>query len=848
MSLEVRRVLHEAADSNILSVAINPFRRELYTGLADSRIKVWHSETGEFLRTLHEHSGWVTGLIYSTLNRLLFSSSVDGKIKVWNNKCEVTWTEKINEPIYCLALEHKKNYLIAGFNKEMRVYSIEEEGNLVVKSTQEKIPLKLLHTLKSHKDLIRSIVCSDHGKIYSGGYDGTVCIYDSENPRKYTTIMRAHDGAISCVAFDNVNNWLITGSFDGSAKIWSQDGKALQKFEGFSEAITGVCYVPATRQLLIAASSPEPAVYDPRTGMNVTEFVPSLAPPECGDAAYLAFFPFPDTQEVVGTTSGRHLVLWKFNGCGAKRIVRGGEEWVESLCVAYGSSVYSASADGSVRRWEASSQVTTDLYSCQEVIKTQHAGSVLCMAFREYREEEGRAAVERDGTFVTNSEDLGSPGTPSGLPVKRSGTLVTASDDCTIRVWTTASGSLQMDMSDTPKFIFRTQARPAGPTPGGGRGPAGAAAGSGEATEGHSDRIVGLVVVEDIVVSVSWDMSIRYWDLVTGTAAHVIAKAHTDLITGVDYSPDGDEIGTSSADKLAKVWDFDSGQALLVLTGHTADVTCIKWNPVHHVWVTGSEDETVRTWHAKSGAMLQLMKSRGGGVNALGIDLRRGYVLAASSQDFNIRLYDPVAGEALQIHTGHADAVRAIVHVPERRQYLSCSWDRTIRVWNDTDHPEVPAGRGAGETSSLKSPAASAATLTTIASTVSVAEPDSDPAFTPYHILHPPLKPKSLAKQAIGFDKIIRKTFEAAEPAPRRDEEEEEAERKRRTRVGIRLGELEDQLRALDAPHASAPRDTAASAAAVASAPPSGAGHKASRMKSKTETAGGKSAREARFG
>ena len=55
-----------------------------------------------------------------------------------------------------------------------------------------------------------------------------------------------------------------------------------------------------------------------------------------------------------------------------------------------------------------------------------------------------------------------------------------------------------------------------------------------------------------------------------------------------------------------------------------------------------------------------------------------------------MRVYDVVpaqeegAGftcELLQQHLGHSDAVRAILHVPEKCQYITASWDHTLRVW-----------------------------------------------------------------------------------------------------------------------------------------------------------------------
>lgn len=93
--MEVRREIKgpdggSAHDGQILCVAYNPLRREIFTGSQDMTIKTWLSETGEFVRTLLEHKGWVTGLAFAPELKVLFSCSIDGRVLVWSKSscCE----------------------------------------------------------------------------------------------------------------------------------------------------------------------------------------------------------------------------------------------------------------------------------------------------------------------------------------------------------------------------------------------------------------------------------------------------------------------------------------------------------------------------------------------------------------------------------------------------------------------------------------------------------------------------------------------------------------------------------------------------------------------------------------
>lgn len=36
----------------------------------------------------------------------------------------------------------------------------------------------------------------------------------------------------------------------------------------------------------------------------------------------------------------------------------------------------------------------------------------------------------------------------------------------------------------------------------------------------------------------------------------------------------------------------------------------------------------------------------------------------------------------MQKNLGHSDEVRSVIHIPSRNQYISASWDNSVRVWN----------------------------------------------------------------------------------------------------------------------------------------------------------------------
>jgi len=107
-----------------------------------------------------------------------------------------------------------------------------------------------------HTDITTGVVMLD--KLYSVGFDGKLIIYDcpfGEPPIVSKKLNHAHDAGITCLiaqknSLDN-SEWLMTGSFDKTAKVWSLDGKMIYKFADFTQAVTGLTFVNATKTVWI---------------------------------------------------------------------------------------------------------------------------------------------------------------------------------------------------------------------------------------------------------------------------------------------------------------------------------------------------------------------------------------------------------------------------------------------------------------------------------------------------------------------------------------------------------------------------------------------------------------------
>ena len=64
------------------------------------------------------------------------------------------------------------------------------------------------------------------------------------------------------------------------------------------------------------------------------------------------------------------------------------------------------------------------------------------------------------------------------------------------------------------------------------------------------------------------------------------------------FSPEGKRLVSGSSDKTVKVWDAQTGQEALSLTGHTGPVHSVAFSPDGQRIASASDDKTVKVWDA----------------------------------------------------------------------------------------------------------------------------------------------------------------------------------------------------------------------------------------------------------
>ena len=127
-------------------------------------------------------------------------------------------------------------------------------------------------------------------------------------------------------------------------------------------------------------------------------------------------------------------------------------------------------------------------------------------------------------------------------------------------------------------------------------------------------------------------------------------KGHTQGITSVAYSPNGEAVITGSFDHTACLWDVNIGQLLHTLVGHTYPITSVAFSPEGKTVITGSIDDTARLWDVQTGDLLRTLEGHNLWINSVAFS-PRGDCVVTRSRDGTARLWDVKTEQLLHYST-----------------------------------------------------------------------------------------------------------------------------------------------------------------------------------------------------
>jgi eukaryotic-like serine/threonine-protein kinase len=171
---------------------------------------------------------------------------------------------------------------------------------------------------------------------------------------------------------------------------------------------------------------------------------------------------------------------------------------------------------------------------------------------------------------------------------------------------------------------------------------------------------------------------------------------HGSILMGASFSPDGTRLLTSAEEHGAnvKVWNAATGR-LAWEASHGDGVWVSIWSASGSTVLTGGHDQRVRSWNSSSGAPEATIMTTLGTVTALGVT-REGARILAGTDGGSVQLADLSLGAPPLSMTSHKGFVYQAVFSPDGALALTSAGDSTARLWDGTTGEPLTPGLPAG--------------------------------------------------------------------------------------------------------------------------------------------------------
>lgn len=551
-----------------------------------------------------------------------------------------------------------------------------------------------------HGDGVTAVAFSPNGEwLLTGSYSGTVRLWKAESGEPAGETMH-HDSWIQAVAFSADGETILTDSADGTARLWkTESGKPYGTTIRYADSVTDrvrrdlgpivkVALSPDGEVLLTGATDGTACLWKVESGRPIG--VPMRHEDEVLSVAFS-----PDGKKILTGSSDGTARIWD-SGSGrpiGKSMIH--KDWVFSVAFSPdGERVLTGSFDDTAQLWNAESGEPIGE-------PMRHKNWVRTVAFS----SNGEVAVTGGSDDSTARLWSVESGKPIGVPLRHDrevlalafspdGKMVlTGSDDGTSRLWQADSGEpigepmrhgnqvQAVAFSPNGKMILT------GSLDGTARlwqtrimQPIGRKAPHGGAS------VLGFKVLtatfspdHEKLLTGARDGTARLWELESEKQVGQPMQ-HNAYVTSVAFSPDGETAVTGSND-AAQLWRVDSGTPIGEAMRHDGWVLALTLSPDGKTLLTGSDDQTAQLWRTDTGAPLGEPMHHDHWVLAVAISPDARTVLTGSS-DGTWRLWEADSGVAIGEPFRVPNGIAAVTFGPQSKMVLTGGTDSIVRLWH----------------------------------------------------------------------------------------------------------------------------------------------------------------------
>ncbi|KAG4432840.1 hypothetical protein IFR05_011679 [Cadophora sp. M221] len=294
---------------------------------------------------------------------------------------------------------------------------------------------KLFRTLPSHSSGVSSVAFSKNGgRLLSGSWDGSLRLWELDTERTLQSFHGHSDDATN-VVFVGDETVLASASSDATIKFWdASSGSLLQELNDHKDRISGLAYATDGGELASGSGDGTIRIWDIETGLAVRTL-----PGEHGGIWSIAIT--DEGRRLISGSGDGTISIWDVRAKSIIRTLKGHDDGVRSIAIR-GDSFASGSWDRTVKVWDIRTGSATRILQGQDdhitaVVYVGHkwlaSGSGDDSTFKLWDIETGVVAqtLHSDGGSISSI----------AFSARDGGQLASGSGDRKVRLWNEVSRS-----------------------------------------------------------------------------------------------------------------------------------------------------------------------------------------------------------------------------------------------------------------------------------------------------------------------------------------------------------------------------------------------------------------------